>query len=76
MRKLNKRYSFFIGTHEETALDEIRNYGINVSRYLRFSLRRLAKVLYETETKMNRDHCHLDIKNENDLKRYSFLLED
>lgn len=55
MYKLNKLYSFHISKIEEDAISEIRNSKINVSQYLRNSLRDLVKELRSKEIKMEKN---------------------
>ncbi len=45
MNKLNKLYSFHISDMEKKAINVIRENDINVSRFLRFSLRSLHKLI-------------------------------
>lgn len=76
MNKLNKLYSFHISDVEKKAINVIRDNDINVSRYLRFSLRSLHKLILKKKNKDDSDSCFLRIKNKDDLKKYSFLMED
>lgn len=74
MKKLSKRYSFIIGRVEEDAIDKIRNYDINVSKYLRASLRNLYRYLQENENKA--EYCILKVRENDDIEKFAFLLED
>ena len=53
MYKLKKLYSFHISRLEEDAISEIRKYNINVSQYLRESLRDLVKELRSKESEID-----------------------
>jgi len=75
MNKLNKLYSFHISDMEKQAINLIRDNDINVSRFLRFSLRSLHKLILKKH-KGSTDFCFVQIKNKDDLKKYSFLMED
>ena len=76
MKKMVKRYSFNIGEEERRAILYIRRNDINVSKYLRYSLRNLIKLLQQKYNKVNDDYVTIKIEDKNDLKKYKFLLED
>jgi hypothetical protein len=76
MKKMVKRYSFKIGELERRAILYIRRNDINVSRYLRYSLRKLQQLLQQKYKQGKDEYVNIQIKNENDLKKYRFLLED
>ena len=77
MNKLNKLYSFHISEMERDAISTIRKNDINVSRFLRFSLRNLEKLIQHRKTDNNdSENCLIRIRNKDDLKKYAFLLED
>jgi hypothetical protein len=61
---------------EKEAINVIRDNDINVSRFLRFSLRSLHKLILKKKHKSDTDICFLRINNKDDLKKYSFLMED
>ena len=71
-----KRYSFNIGDTERRAILYIRRNDINVSKYLRYSLRNLQKLLHQKYKKVNDKFVTIKIKDKNDLKKFRFLLED
>jgi hypothetical protein len=77
MKKLNKLYSFHISDMEKKSINVIRDNEINVSRFLRFSLRNLEEIIQRRKTN-NTDHenCLIRIRNKDDLKKYAFLMED
>ena len=76
MKKMVKRYSFNIGESERKAILDIRRNDINVSRFLRYSLRNLRHLLQQKYNKTNDEYVTIKIKDKNDLKKYKFLLED
>ena len=76
MKKMVKRYSFNIGEEEIRAILYIRRNDINVSKYLRYSLRNFLQLLQQKYNKVNDDYVTIKIKDKNDLKKYRFLLED
>ena len=76
MKKMVKRYSFNIGETERRAISLIRRNDINVSKYLRYSLRNLQQLLQQKYKKVNDECVTIKIKDKNDLKKYKFLLED
>ena len=76
MKKMVKRYSFNIGETERRAISFIRRNDINVSKYLKYSLRKLQKCLQQKYKKVNDKFVTIKIKDKNDLKKYRFLLED
>ena len=71
-----KRYSFNIGEEEIRAILYIRRNDINVSKYLRYSLRNFLQLLQQKYNKVNDDYVTIKIEDKNDLKKYKFLLED
>ena len=76
MKKMVKRYSFNIGEEERKAILYIRRNDINVSKFLRYSLRNLQQLLQQKYNKVNDDYVTIKIEDKNDLKKYKFLLED
>jgi hypothetical protein len=76
MKKMVKRYSFKIGELERRAILHIRRNDINVSRFLRYSLRKLQQLLQQKYKQEKDEYVNIQIKDENDLKKYRFLLED
>ena len=76
MKKMVKRYSFNIGEEERRAILYIRRNDINISKYLRYSLRNLQQLLQQKYNKVNDDYVTIKIEDKNDLKKYKFLLED
>ena len=76
MKRMVKRYSFNIGESERAAILYIRRNDINVSKYLRYSLRNLQKLLQQKYKKVNDKFVTIKIKDQNDLKKYRFLMED
>ena len=46
--KMDTLYTFKISKEERRAINEIRKYNINVSRFLRMELRKFAKELLES----------------------------
>ena len=76
MKKMVKRYSFNIGEEERRAILYIRRNDINVSKYLRYSLRNLLQLIQQKYNKVNDDYVTIKIEDKNDLKKYKFLLED
>ena len=76
MKKMVKRYSFNIGEEEIRAILYIRRNDINVSKYLRYSLRNFLQLLQQKYNKVNDDYVTIKIEDKNDLKKYKFLLED
>ena len=77
MNRLNKLYSFHISDMEKKAINVIRDNDINVSRFLRVSLRKLEKLIQRRKNNnYDSENCLIRIKDSDDLKKYSFLLED
>ena len=76
MKKMVKRYSFNIGESEKRAILFIRRNDINVSKYLRYSLIKLQQLLQQNFNNRKDDYVTIKIKDENDRKKYKFLLED
>ena len=76
MKKMVKRYSFNIGEEERRAILYIRRNDINISKYLRYSLRNLQQLLQQKYNKVNDDYVTIKIEDKNDLKKYKFLLEE
>ena len=76
MNKMVKRYSFHINDSEQEAILEIRRSKINVSKFLRYSLRHLQQLLQQRYNNNNDEYVTIKIKDKNDLKKYKFLLED
>jgi hypothetical protein len=76
MRKFSKKYIFNIGEIERDAIERIRLNDINVSRYLRYSLRKLDKILWERNKDKHPENCVLKFKDMNDFNYYRFLMED
>lgn len=62
---------------EKKAINVIRDNDINVSRFLRVSLRNLEKLIQRRKTNnYDSEDCLIRIMNKDDLKKYSFLMED
>ena len=76
MKKMVKRYSFNIGESERRAILFIRRNDINISKFLRYSLRKLQQLLQQNYNKEKDEYVTIKIKDKNDLKKYKFLLED
>jgi hypothetical protein len=76
MKKMVKRYSFNIGETERRAILYIRRNDINVSKFLRYALRNFQQLLQKKRNKINDEYVTIKIKDENDLKKYNFLLEE
>jgi hypothetical protein len=55
MYKLNKLYSFHISLKDKDAIKAIRENDINVSKFLRMSLRRLENVIKSQKKKVKKD---------------------
>jgi hypothetical protein len=58
MYKMNKVFSFHISMEEKDAIEVLRKYDINISRFLRRALRDLAGKLgcRNDNTAMNNEH--------------------
>jgi hypothetical protein len=58
MYKMNKVFSFHISVEEKDAIEVLRKYDINISRFLRRALRDLAGNLggRNDNTAMNKEH--------------------
>ena len=76
MKKMVKRYSFNIGESERRAILYIRRNDINISKFLRYSLRNLQQLLQQKYNKSNDEYVTIKIEDKNDLKKYKFLLEE
>jgi hypothetical protein len=76
MKKMVKRYSFNIGETERRAILYIRGNDINVSKYLRYSLRKLHQLLQKKYNNSNDEFVTIKIKDKADLEKYRFLVED
>ena len=76
MKKMIKRYSFNIGESERKAILYIRRNDINVSKYLRYSLRKLQQLLQQKYDNRNDEFVTIKIKDKADLEKYRFLMED
>jgi len=53
MYKMDKTFNFHVSKEERQAIELLRKHDINISRFLRRSLRNLAKKLYCQEVRDN-----------------------